>query len=357
MKFDSSRLAVARKRRLLKKKELAEKLGVAPLTITRWENDQAAPLAQHIDKLVRILEFPKEFFFGNPILEPSVETTSFRSQTSMSASVRDAALAAGSIGFLISTWVEDRFSLPEVVVPDLGHMQSAEGAARALREYWGLGEKPISDMVHLLESKGVRVFSLAENTLKVNAYSLWRFGLPFVFLNTQKTSECSRFDAAHELGHIVFHQDGKTTGREAEDQANRFASSFLMPKADVIAQIPNVTHLGQLIEAKSRWRVSLAALAHRCHKLGIISDWKYRDFCIEIYRRYGRATEPKTIPRETSKVWSSVLKALWKEGVGQRQIAKELNVPEQEVNDLLFPTIQDEPFGPSEKPLRSLKQA
>jgi Zn-dependent peptidase ImmA (M78 family) len=72
-----------------------------------------------------------------------------------------------------------------------------------------------------LESKGVRVFSLAANTVKVNAYALWKDEKPFVFLNTFKSTESSRFDAAHELGHLVLHQDGSVTGREAEDQVKR----------------------------------------------------------------------------------------------------------------------------------------
>ena len=39
-------------------------------------------------------------------------------------------------------------------------------------------------MIKLLESKGVRVFSLAENTKNVDAFSCWRNGTPYVFLNT-----------------------------------------------------------------------------------------------------------------------------------------------------------------------------
>jgi Zn-dependent peptidase ImmA (M78 family) len=102
-------------------------------------------------------------------------------------------------------------------------------------------------MIHLLESKGARVFSLAENSLKVNAFSVWRREKPFVFLNAMKSAENSRFDAAHELAHLTLHQDGSTTGREAEDQANRFASSFLMPEGDILAHLPYVRSLDQII--------------------------------------------------------------------------------------------------------------
>jgi len=131
----------------------------------------------------------------------------------MTAGVREAALSSGAIGFLVSDWMETQFNLPEADVPDLS-LYSPEVAARVLRQEWSLGERPISNMTQLLESRGIRVFSLSEDTAKMNAFSIWRNQRPFVFLNTFKSAESSRFDAAHELGHLVLHQDGASTGSQ-----------------------------------------------------------------------------------------------------------------------------------------------
>ena len=336
MKFNSKRLGIARKRRLLNKKGLAAALGVSEYTILRHEFGKTVPSDDDVALIAKTLRFPFEFFFADDdIDEPLADTASFRSQTSMSAAVRDAALAAGSIGFLISDYVEARFDLPPIAVPDLG-FYSPEQASRALREEWALGERPISNMIHLLESKGVRIFSLAENSLKVNAFSLWRAEKPYMFLNTVKSAESSRFDAAHELAHLVLHQDGKTTGRDAEDQANRFASSFLMPKADVLAQLPYVRSLDEIIRKKARWKVSVAALNYRLHKLGLTTEWQNRGFCIQIARAgYGK-NEPFPIAREMSVVWEKVLKALWAERITRAEIAKDLNLPPSEVEAMVF---------------------
>lgn len=263
----------------------------------------------------------------------------------MTAAERDAALAAGAIGFEISDWIETRFNLPESRVPDLS-LYDPETAAVLLRQDWQLGEEPISNMVHLLESKGVRVFSLAENTKRVNAFSLWRGDRPFVFLNTMKTAENSRFDAAHELGHLVLHQDGITTGRMAEEQANQFASAFLMPKAAVLAGVRNIYSIDHLITLKSKWRVSLAALVVRLHKLGVLSDWRYRDFCIQIRTRY-KDTEPKGIDRERSVVWQKVMRSLWADRMSQLDIAKHLDVPESEVSALIFGVVNNDQPAPN----------
>jgi len=349
--FNPRRLSIARKRRLLNKKGLAERAKVAPHTVTRCEKGETEPTADNVERFSRVLDFPKTFFFGNDLDEP--ENASFRCQTSMSAAVRDAALAAGTIGFMVSDWVEARFNLPPIDVPDL-HLYEPEHAARVLRQEWRLGEKPISNMIHLLESKGARVFSLAENTLKVNAYSLWRRDKCYIFLNTFKSAESSRFDAAHELGHLVLHQDGGCTGREAEDQANRFASAFLMPRADVIATIPRANYLAMLIEKKLRWRVSVAALNHRLHKLNITTNWRYRDFCIEIATRRYNKEEPHPIARETSAVWLKVLKELWIERTTQTHIAAALAVPESEVNGLIFGVVLDQAKPSAPRPLATV---
>jgi len=192
-------------------------------------------------------------------------------------------------------------------------------------------------MVKLLESKGVRVFSLSENTKAVDAFSCWRNDTPYIFLNTFKSAERSRFDAAHELGHLVLHKHGgPRPTRAAEQEANSFASSFLMPSADVNARIPYVSALDQLVTAKRHWRVSVAALTYRIHKLGKISDWQYRHLCIQMSKRGYMDAEPNSIEREESVVWKKVFSDLWTLKVTKADIAKSLFLPADEIENLVF---------------------
>ncbi len=346
MKFNPNRLSIARKRRLLNKKGFADLVGITPHTAVRCEAGAYPPPEETVEKFAAALNFPKQFFYGLDLDLPDSELVSFRSQKAMTAAVRDAALAAGAIGFLVSDWVENVFDLAPINVPDLGEFEP-DIAANTLRQFWGLGYEPISNMIHLLESKGVRVFSLAENSKTVNAFSLWRNEIPFVFLNTMKTSESSRFDAAHELAHLVLHQDGKTTGRQAEDQANAFASEFLMPATDMRSHRKNYYSIDQMIQLKKRWKVSLSALNYRLHKLGFITDWTYRDFCIQIMSRFKRS-EPEEMVREKSVVWQKVMKILWSKKITQAEIAKQLHLPLSEVNTLVFGILY---AGQSEQPV------
>jgi Zn-dependent peptidase ImmA (M78 family)/DNA-binding XRE family transcriptional regulator len=351
--FTPSRLTVARERRRLSKKALAESVEVSPHTILRYEAGEIEPTEEVVSRLSQVLGFPESFFSGPDIDGPRGDTASFRSMSAISAKERDAALAAGTLAYIVSDWVERRFDLPEPDLLDLSG-DTPEVAAASLREKWGLGEQPIKNMAHLLEAKGVRLFSMAENTMSVDAFSVWRGETPYIFLNTMKSAEHGRHDAAHELGHLVMHKHGGPRGRAAEEQANAFASAFLMPASDVLAVMPRVHTLNQVIEAKKRWSVSVMALVHRLNRLKVMSDWQYRMFCIDATDLGYRRAEPFGIAREHSVVWQKVLTALWNERTTKSDIARALHIPAEEIENLLFGLAGEtgEPLAPIRPPLR-----
>jgi Zn-dependent peptidase ImmA (M78 family)/DNA-binding XRE family transcriptional regulator len=333
--FTPSRLTLARERRRLTKKALGTAMGVTAHTVLRWESGESAPPPDEVRKLSQILNFPQQFFFEPDVDPLQADAASFRSMSAMSSKERDAALAAGALAFIVSDWIEERFELPDANLIDMEE-DKPEAAARSLRESWGLGERPIKNMVRLLEANGIRLFSMAENTMAVDAFSLWRRERPYVFLNTMKTAEHSRLDAAHELGHLVLHKHGGPRGRKAEDEANLFASSFLMPEADVRATLPRIHTLNQIIEAKKRWGVSAMSLIVRLNRLNIMTDWQYRMFCIDATELGYRKAEPFGQPREISVIWQKILTTLWKECTTKENIAKDLHIPVTELENLLF---------------------
>lgn len=333
--FNPNRLVLARERRGWTRIRLAELAGVTRLTIHRYETGDFDPPAESVEAIANVLGFPTAFFYGGDIDKVTPESASFRGLTAMTAGERDAALAAGSLAFLLDDWVHDRFELPTIDVPNFPG-EDPEVAARSVRQSWGLGERAIKNMIHLLEAKGVRVFSLCEETRTVDAFSLWRTSKPYVFLNTQKTAEHSRFDAAHELGHLVLHKHGGPQGRQAEEEANRFASAFLMPEADVRATAPRAANVRQVIALKRRWGVSAMALCYRLNKLECITQWNYRRLAIQLTELGYRTAEPNGLPRETSAIWSKVLAQLWRERVTKNHLAHALNIPTAEVENLIF---------------------
>ncbi|CAN7398816.1 XRE family transcriptional regulator [Rhizobium sp. LjRoot30] len=338
--FNRKRLTLARQRRGLSGIQLAEKSGITAVTISRLESGQTRnPDEDTIASLAHALDYPAAFFtLAQDVEELDPDTVSFRSLKKMSSKEKDAALAAGSLGLDLYDWVETEYSLRSPDLLDLGRIGDPESAARLLRQHWGLGDRPIGNVLRLLESKGVRVLSLSERTHNVDAFSFWRKNLPFVFLNTFKTPEHTIFDCGHELGHLILHQHaGPRQSKSAEMEANRFAAAFLMPEHDIKAVVPrHGLSVGLIIKAKQRWRVSAMALTVRLNQLGWLSDWQYRTFCIELGRRGFRSSEPNGIERERSEIWQQILADLWKRRMTKKDIAQQLNLPHDEVESLIF---------------------
>jgi len=330
-----TRLALARKRRGCKKTKLAELSKVDLRAISAFEAGEYPPAEETLARIASVLGFPIEFFCGDDLDEPSLDSGSFRSMSKMTAAQRDMALSQAALGLHFMGWLEDRFELPPPDLPDLSREPNPEAAAESLRRAWSLGALSIRNMIHLLEAKGVRVLSLAVDAREVDAFSMWKGARPFVFLNTYKSTEPSRFDAAHELGHLVLHKHGPPQGREAEKQANTFASAFLMPRGSVLANTVKFPSYLTLVRLKKVWTTSVSALNYRLHDLGVISDWQYRGICIEIAKR-GRETEPVEAPRETSLILPRVLASLYEEGISRAEIARALNLPLTELEQLLF---------------------
>lgn len=358
MNFEPTRLEVARRRRRLTITELAARLGVTPRTISGYITGTSKPGDQRIEEIAQVLGFPASYF-GRPAARlPEIGDVSFRSFARMSAQTREAAVASAATARDLLDWASHYFVLPDVQIPEL-RTQTPADAASLVRAHWDIGDRPVGDMIALLEANGVRVFSLAEDSPELDAYSFWQDGTPFVFLNTRKSSERSRFDAAHELGHLVLHRHGmfmagnqlnrfdedyqpteskrpNGSRREFESEADDFASAFLMPEASVKAHVRSMISLEVLISLKSVWGVSLAALVRRLKELGLISDWMYRELFVSLSQRGYRRVEPNSMQRELSTLWSTIFSTLRDEGMRTAKVADQLDVQLSELNAICF---------------------
>lgn len=335
--FNPARLTLARQCRGLKKQQLAELADISIRSITNYESGKLAPAPQGLSLLAAALNFPIEFFYGQSLEVPSPSAVNFRAMTKMTASQRDSALGTGALAVLFSEWLQENFKLPSVDLPDLSDQTDPEAAANRLRELWGIDQrKSITNMVHLLESKGVRVFSLSIESKYVDAFSMWHRGVPYVFLNGMKSSERSRFDAAHELAHLVLHPAHGSKGQDVEREANAFASAFLMPRDTVLAAGTRGASLPQIVRLKSKWNVSVAAMARRLHDVGMLTEWQYRTVSIEIGRRGYSTNEPQEGPREVSLILSKVFRSLRAKGKPRRLITDTLKISASDLNDMVF---------------------
>jgi hypothetical protein len=66
-----------------------------------------------------------------------------------------------------------------------------------VREAWGIGKKSITNVVHLLEKHGVKVFWLSEETASIDAFSFWKDDVL-----TFSSTHVSQVNAAVSMRHM-----------------------------------------------------------------------------------------------------------------------------------------------------------
>lgn len=307
--FNPSRLKIARQRLGLTLTRLAEASGVSPRSLTNYETGKLSPSEESLAKLADALQVPRTFFERELLEAVPAEAASFRKLSKTTAARRDAVLASATLAVEFFDIIGSRFKLPVANVPTLDKL-APEQAAELVRRRWTLGDRPISNMVHLLESKGVRVAALRHDYSDIDAFCFHRDATPYVFLNTSRSGERQRFDAAHELGHLVLHSEQEmdpSTSKDREAEANQFAAAFLMPKSALYAQSMSGASLDRILAARSYWRVSAMAMAHRLHQLHLLIDWQYRTTCVILSDQGYRSSEPGGIVPESSQLLRKVM--------------------------------------------------
>ncbi len=268
--------------------DLASHVGVTRQAISKYELGITEPSSTVMNDIADCLNMPISFFY-KPLSAPVNQgTVFFRSLKTNASRAKDVLSKKIQWAAQLAKILSESILFPEVDLPSLPDKYAQviefsydeiEDITMYLRKYWGLGTAPITNMSRLLESHGIIVASVKSGFSETDACSSFIEQRPFVFLDMQK--ECAvrtRFNMAHELGHLILHQDisqkdldDKKILDRIEREANQFASCFLLPRASFILDIRS-TSLPSFLPLKCKWKVSIQAMVYRCHELDIFSE-------------------------------------------------------------------------------------
>lgn len=302
--FNGERLKMARVYRGLTVAELAEKADCLRQTVSMYESGKTKPSDNAtVVRLATALNFPMKFFVENNV-PISTGSTYFRALLTTNKKYRAEQTQKMEFLALIYAFLQEYIDFPDLRLPDFSGCTPEEAAAK-LREEWKLGKGPIDNLIHVVEHHGILVTSFSTSTDDIDAFSqMVDINGKEVYLigysNNKNSAARIHFDIAHELGHICLHEWNedveafdRTEFKEREDEANRFASAFLLPeesfKADASMaplRIPYYTEL------KRRWKVSIQAMSRRAYKLGLTSMDEYQITIRTLQRRGMRKDEP-----------------------------------------------------------------
>jgi Zn-dependent peptidase ImmA (M78 family)/DNA-binding XRE family transcriptional regulator len=328
--FSSARLKVARQRRKMTMKTLAEKIRVNPMMMTRLEKGTYNPDNDLFLEISIALQMPYNFFYSDDCDILDISSVSFRSKRSMTAIIRDKILSTGSIASTnLSIEFNRQFKKIPLDLPDLSEYRDRPAtAAHMLRYYWKLGVGPITNMIKLLEAKGVHVYWVSEDSSSADAVSFWRDDNAFVLMNSfVKSGERCRFNAAHELAHLVLHRkETVIDGFDIEREADTFASAFLLDRDQFYKECPRLLVLSNFFPLKKRWGVSIQAMIRRGKDLGVFREYQYERAYKEISIRGWRKSEPHEILCEESFLHRRIFENFWSRKILPSQFSETINL-------------------------------
>lgn len=306
--FNGSRLREAREARSFTAIALSEVAGVSTQAIYHYENGKSSPSPDVLGRISSAINLPESFFLL-PDRPAEPKKIFYRSMSSATKGARNRAERRFEWLKDIVAYLAEFVSFPESNFPDLDlpsdplllSDQEIEEAAEEVRRFWKMGDGPIANMVLLLENQGA---ILARDELGAATLdSLSTFDVDdrraYVCLGTDKgTAVRWRFDAAHELGHLVLHRklDRSLLAKpekfkEVENQAHRFAAAFLLPISPFSSDLYGVG-LDSLRAIKPKWKVSIAMMILRARHAGLLSEDAERRMWISYNRRKWRTNEP-----------------------------------------------------------------
>jgi Zn-dependent peptidase ImmA (M78 family)/transcriptional regulator with XRE-family HTH domain len=342
-RFSPERLKVARQLAGLKQVELAQMVELTPAAVSQYENALHAPSPPVLTRLALSLGFPRDFFLVESA-SPTPSAAFFRSLRSTPQRERDRASAFAWLLARVVEAVEIHVRLPrcdlrlELDLPAAPTRADMEAAAAAVREILGVPAGPLANVVRLLEAHGAAVATFGNGDARLSAFSQWHGRRPAVVFCLGKADKArQRYDAAHELAHLALHAEPEPGNHVLEQQADEFASAFLMPADQIEPFLPRArVRWDELEELKRVWGTSMQSLLVRAHRLGTISDRTYENAFRHLSRQGWRRNEPVDLgPPEKPQLLSKALTLLERKGVTAVELFRTLAVPESFAGELI----------------------
>ena len=299
------RLSSARKMAGMSLQKLSDALGnvVSKQSLNKYEKGVMKPDSSLLVKLSRVLNVPVDYFFSEPTVTVELTNPDYRKHSSRISSTQKAAIEEKSRN-LLEKYLELERLLNLNEKPsyfkfekEINTVPDAEEAAKKLRENWKLGYDPIPDVIAMLEDKGYKVIEV-DAPKNFDGLSAEADGIKVIVLNGSLYvgNNCrKRFTALHELAHQSLKFPEGMDHKAKEKLCHIFANTVLYPTEMAEKELHfERFHFfeNELILIKERWGISISAIFQTALRLGIISNYVFRNLNINYRSRGYHVDEP-----------------------------------------------------------------
>ena len=295
------RLGQARKIARLSFRELSEALGGVPshTMLSRYEKGETMPDGAVLARLVEVLKQPADFFFRS--YEVEFSGLSFRRKSSLGVGSRQAIQEKARDFFSRYLELEELLNArvsyaPPFAGEEMPREEDVERVALELRSKWNLGTDPIPNLQQFIELKGIKVHEVETDDPAFDGFSCEANGEPIIVVASWlgRNVPRKRMTLAHELGHVVLPIPESLSEADQEKLVKPFASAFLMPEEHFKSMFGgrrSGISLGELLELKTYFGVSMMAIMYRASRLDLISQAVCQRFFMQAGLRGWRKRE------------------------------------------------------------------
>lgn len=288
--MNNKQLTFAREYRGYSQTELAESIkGLSQSNLSRFEKGFGVLSDDIQKKIIQYLNFPEEFF--NRKINSAIENANYRKRASIGKNkTQKFENKCKLIGYIIDEFAESvewpDFSLAPLNVEEGFTPEYIASYNRKLLKL--AKDEPVKNIFSLLEQNGIIIYEIDEIEKFDGVSFITDKGFPVIIVNKNFTNDRKRFTIAHELGHILLHNENLfpiSSYRDKEKEANIFASEFLMPESEIKNSLRQLK-MSDLGDLKSYWLTSMGSIIRKAKDLKCIDENRYRFFMIEM-SRYG----------------------------------------------------------------------
>ena len=332
---DTSPLALVRLDRQLTQSELAELSGLSQGWISKAESLAVDMPPERIQRLSEALTCTPELLTADPNDVRAGPIVHHRKRSSMPArslaSVQAKLQLAAVYGSRLLAMADSCMKIE--LRMEINFLFGPEEAANEMRERLEVGSGPAPDLVQLIENIGGVIAMCDLQTNKIDALSTWApDGRPTFLINSRAPADRIRFTLVHELAHIGLHWKPSET---AEEEADRFASEFLLPEQEIRPELEDIT-LERLAILKKHWKASMSSILRRARDLGQVTEYQYRSLLIDMGRSGYRTNEPVPLDPELPQRIASSIDGLLTRGLNWTEIEQLSLARRTELEDLFY---------------------
>lgn len=336
-------LSIARTARALSQSALASKMGTSQTQVSALESGRVPLEGQYLSSAATALELP-EAFFGQLPPRHATDTSPFHYRKLQS-------VGATKQGQIHSKLQMLQLQVEELLRDDVDrsafegfrpfeveeYRGGAREVAQLVRVSWGLPVGPVANAIHLVEQAGALVILCDFGTTAVDGLSRFVAGLPpMIFLNQSAPPDRMRRTVVHETGHLIMHV-GRTPTPTLEEQADDFASEFLMPTREIRRDFAMGVDLQRLAGLKLKWGVSMQSLVMRANELGIIDAKKKKSLFVQMSMRGWRTREPVHVEPELPTALRGIIDGLRERGLSLEALAEQAKLTHKEFVSNFYP--------------------